>query len=545
MSLRLFRATRYNPVSPMRSLASWLCAVGVMVVGTLLLWAADSPTFSPALAQHRNLGKAFYENPTTQTEAVSEFKKALDLAPNSVREKLNYGLALLHAGRTAEGVALLKEVQQRDPKLPHTWFNLGIYYKKSGDTAAALTQFERMIQLVPDEAIGHYQLGTIYKAQDLTDQALAQFELAEKLDPQLAAARFQLLNLYRLKGRPDDAAREQAEFQRLKKEAEGAVIPEDVDWCAYAEIYDPPSAPANIPVSPAKPVYQDRVLDGAATGLLVIDSTSTGRADLLAWSPRGMALYRGGTELVSDSGLADLTGVISVAAGDFNNDGFMDLCVLTGSGPVLLSNSRGHFSRVAASLPQQRFERAVWIDYDHDYDLDLILLGASTALFRNEGTSGFADRTADFPFVQAFATGVEKLRVAPDTKAFDLAVFYRDHEPVLYRDQLGGHYTVESFHGSPADGTQVEADFDNDGRMDRASIGSDGRIHVLFIQPRPRVVALDPRAVARHQEPQACAGRRGGDQGRHAVSQSGLHRCAAALRYRRRRFRGCGPHHLV
>ena len=469
----------------MKSLASWLGAAGVLVLGALLLWAADAPGVSPALAQHRNLGKAFYENPTTQEEAVVEFKKALALAPNSVREKLNYGLALLRAGKMPEGVAELKEVQRRDPKLPHTWFNLGIYYKKAGDTEAAVAQFERMIQLVPDEAIGHYQLGTLYKLQDRTSEAQAQFETAMKLDPQLAAARFQLFNLYRQEGHADEAARAQAEFQRLKQAAENAIIPEDVDWCVYAEIYDPPAAPSEKAAPAAAPVYQDRMLDATATGLLVIDSTGEGRADLLAWSARGIALYRQGSELAADSGLAGLTGVISVAAGDFNNDGFMDLCVLTESGPVLMANSHGHFSRVEANLPKQRFERAVWIDYDHDYDLDLILLGASPALYRNEGSAGFADRTADFPFVKGNPIAVEKLRVVADSKAFDLAVFYSDRDAVLYRDQLGGHYSVEPFRGpAPEAATQVEADFDNDGRMDRASIAPDGRVHLSLNRGR-------------------------------------------------------------
>src|ERR1022692_2611766 len=110
----------------MTKVAAPLCAL------TVLLWAATTPGLEERIAQHRNLGKAFYENPTTQAEAVAEFKKALDLVPNSNREKLNYGLALLRAGKVAQGVAQLKSVQQRDPKLPHTWFNLGIYYKKSG-----------------------------------------------------------------------------------------------------------------------------------------------------------------------------------------------------------------------------------------------------------------------------------------------------------------------------------------------------------------------------------------------------------------------------
>jgi tetratricopeptide (TPR) repeat protein len=438
---------------------------------------------SPALAQHRNLGKAFYENPTTQAEAVLEFKKALDLAPASAREKLNYGLALLRAGRTQEGAAQLKEVQRLDPKLPHTWFNLGIYYKKAGDADLAVAQFERMVQLVPDEPIGHYQLGSMYKLQGHNDTAQAQFELAAKLDPQLAAAQFQLYNLYRQQGHAEEAARALALFQQLKKQAEGAVIPEDVDWCFYAEIYDPPAPEATAPAS--TPVYEDRVLEGTATGLLAIDSAGDGHTDLLAWSPRGIVLYRQGSAPVPDSGLAGLTGVISVAAGDFNNDGFMDLCVLTESGPVLMANSKGHFSRVEANLPQRRFERAVWIDYDHDYDLDLILLGPAPALMRNEGTAGFADRTADFPFVQAVPTAAEKLRVVPDSKAFDLAVFYRDHAPVLYRDRLGGHYAVEAFQGAPPDESQLEADFDNDGRMDRASIASDGAIHLAVNRTRP------------------------------------------------------------
>src|SRR5215469_2460714 len=141
---------------------------GVIVVGALLLWAAEPPAVSPALAQHRNLGKAFYENPTTHAEAVAEFKKALDLAPNSLQDKLNYGLALLREGKASEAVALLKDVQLRDASLPHTWFNLGIYYKKAGDIDTALQQFERFVQLVPAEPIGHYQLGTLYRLQGRT-----------------------------------------------------------------------------------------------------------------------------------------------------------------------------------------------------------------------------------------------------------------------------------------------------------------------------------------------------------------------------------------
>ena len=107
---------------------------------TRLFWAtallaaqSAGPAVEEQLARHRNLGKAFFENPTTQAQAVTEFGKALALAPQSPRERLNYGIALLAAGKTAEGIAEIEKVQGQQPALPHSWFNLGVQFKKGGD----------------------------------------------------------------------------------------------------------------------------------------------------------------------------------------------------------------------------------------------------------------------------------------------------------------------------------------------------------------------------------------------------------------------------
>ncbi len=458
-------------------------AVSVLTVASMVLMTGATVTKPTEILQrHRNLGKAFYENPTTQSEAIAEFKKALDLAPNSVTEKLNYGLALIRGGRIDEGIALLKTVQRLDPSLPHTWFNLGLYYKRNGESDQATAQFERMIELVPAEPIGHYQLGTLYRLAGRTAAAIAQFQRASALNPLLAAAHFQLFNLYRLAGRQEEASKELDTFQRLKQEQQNAAIPDDVEWCSYAEIYDPPRTPTQ--VTPVIQGYDDKILEsmpGArALGLTAIDLSAKGEADLLVWSSKGIQIYRRGVELVKDSGLDGVGDVIFVAPGDFDNDGLMDLCILTESGPLLYRNTGGKFTPVEAALPKRRFERAVWMDYDHDYDLDLLLLGDQPALMRNQGASGFADFTKDFPFVHAQPESAFKLRVVPDSKAFDLAVFYQDHAPVLYRDQLGGKYTVEVYSGKPHAGSQVEADFDADGRPDLARIDADSKVHVML-----------------------------------------------------------------
>jgi tetratricopeptide (TPR) repeat protein len=465
-------------------------SVGVMCVcaflaAALLIWLSP-PAISAAddatTERHRSLGKAFFENPTTHVEAIAEFKKALDLAPNSVREKLNYALALLHGNRVPEGIALLEQVQRLDPSLPHTWFNLGIYYKKSDQSEKALAQFEQFAKLVPDEPIAHYQLGTIYKAAGRNAEAVQQFEKATALDPQLAAAHFQLYNVYRQAARPDDAAKQLAIFKDLKAKTEGAAIPEDVDWCNYAEIYDPPRPTSSIPA--AKPNYDDRVL-ADATGFLTIDAAGTGHTDVLAWSATAIHLYRNGVDLVSNTGIEQIPGVISIAAGDFDNDGFNDLCILTPAGPKLYRNNKGHFEPFDAALPQRRFERAIWIDYDHDYDLDLLLLGDQSVLMRNQGKAGFEDRTADFPFIAGHATSAYKLRAVPDSKAFDLAVFYSDHTPVLYNDQLGGRYTAIPYAGPTPNDSLLEADLNDDGRLDQAKV-TDGKLHVLLNRSAPQ-----------------------------------------------------------
>jgi tetratricopeptide (TPR) repeat protein len=439
--------------------------LAALAVAALLVVRAATPA-GDTLQRHRNLGKAFYENPTTHAEAIAELKKALDLAPQSLPEKLNYALALLRGGRAAEAVPLLEDVQRRDPALPHTWFNLGIYFKQNNEIDKATAQFEHLVKLAPAEPIAHYQLGTLYRAEGKTDRAAAEFERAAKLNPLLAAAHFQLYNLYRTTGRQPDAARELATFQKLKKDAEGAAVAEDVDWCNFAEIYDPPRKSATVAVETA---FDDRTL-GPATGILAIDSTGAGQTDLLTWSAEGIKLYRRGTEPVAETGLGAVKNVRSVAAGDYDNDGLMDLCVVTDAGPQLWHNAKGRWTRAEAALPQRRFDAAVWIDYDHDYDLDLVLLGEHSALLRNQGAAGFADRTADFPFVAGHAVAAQKLRVVPDSKAFDLAVFYEGRAPVLYRDELGGHYKVAAYEGQ-----RTVPAFDGDFR---ARI-IDGKAHVL------------------------------------------------------------------
>ena len=432
-----------------------------------------APASNDQLTIHRNLGRAFYENPTTSQQAVEEFRAALALAPDSVRERINLGLALLRAGMPEEGIAELERAQQADPSIPHTWFNLGIEFKKAAEYDRAIPQFEQMVRLDPDEPISHYNLGYLYRLNQRTDDAVQQFEEAARLDPNLAGPHFQLYNAYRAAGRAADAARELQTFQALRRSQAGAAIPEDLDWSFYSEVMDVVQPLADPGPPPAELRFADTELaagfDAASAGLAVIDSNGDAQVDLLAWSSAGARLFQGGTALVQTTGLENIDGIRSISAGDFNNDGLADLAVVTASGAALYVNQQGRFAPSPAALPEGNYAKAVWIDYDHDYDLDLILLGERQALVRNNGEAGFSDLTSDFPFVSGRATDGVVFDVVPYDIAFDLAVSYADRAGVIYRDRLGGRYEAEPLDALPSGAAAVSArDFDNDAWTDLA-----------------------------------------------------------------------------
>ncbi|RMH16641.1 MAG: hypothetical protein D6696_17705 [Acidobacteria bacterium] len=457
-----------------RAAAGTVLAAAVLLAAT----AAADPAAEDELWHLRNLGKAFYENPTTQYEAVEQLAKALALAPESVRERINYGLALLRAGREAEGIAELEKAQRQDPTIPHTFFNLGIAYKRAARYDDARVQLERMIELVPDEAISHYNLGVLYNQSGERQLAVRHFQRAAALAPDLAGPHYQLAVAYRRAGRPEDAKREMAIFRRLKQRNATAAVPEDLEWSYYAELYEslePRPATGQPAALELRPRVVGRGLEAASAGLLAVDADGDGGTDLLAYSRAGVLLLRRGVE-PAGGGFGELRGVVAAAAGDADGDGLADLALLTAAGPRLFRNQGGRFAPLAAALPAGSFRTLLWLDYDHDYDPDLLLLGARSALYKNAG-GAFTDATADFPFADGTAVAATVFDLVADADGRDLAVAYDDRPGVLYRDRLGGRYDAVPLPQLAAGSSPVAAiDLDGDGWTDLVAGGRSLRV---------------------------------------------------------------------
>ena len=451
----------------------------LILYSCLLPLTLQAESLEEQLWHLRNLGKAFYENSATQYEAVGQFKKALDLAPNSARERINYGLSLMRSGKIDEGIAQLIQAQAQNPDIPHTWFNLGIAYKQQSLYDKAIEQLEGMLARVPDEAITHYNLGVLYKINKRSVDALAHLEQAAALDQNLAGPHFQLATAYRQQKRLEESQQAMTNFKRIKKEQAGAAVSEDLEWSFYSEIYETIN-PIQMPATPpqAELLLTQKVLPSFASsglGLRTLDINSDGMVELLGWSTNQVRILQFTADDVQATDLSNIfpDDLRQFINGDFNNDGYSDLCVIHKLGATLYTNNAGNFDIAPIELAQGDFNNALWLDYDHDYDLDLFLLGASSYLLRNNGDSSFSDYSDHFPFIQGHALAAARIDLIADTQGMDLVVSYTNRPGVLYRDRLAGHYEAQEL-DILSPGTIIQAfDFDNDGWTDLTAQGKE------------------------------------------------------------------------
>jgi predicted nucleotidyltransferase len=179
----------------------------------------------------------------------------------------------------------------------------------------------------------------------------------------------------------------------------------------------------------------------------------------------------------------------SVAWGDYNNDGFLDI-LLTGDGISRIYKNEGNSTfteQTSIWLPWVDSSSVAWGDYDNDGDLDILLAGdgpGSTQIYKNNGNNTFTEQTGiSLTEVRdcSIAWGdydndgdLDILLTGNKGSWIGISKIYRNDGNDTFTEQTGISLTAV-YNSSVAWG-----DFDNDGYLDILLTGDSGSGNYVF-----------------------------------------------------------------
>jgi tetratricopeptide (TPR) repeat protein len=131
---------------------------------------------------HFSLGQV-YSVIGKNTEAVTELKRALELAPNSDEGYRRLCTVYLKTGQKAEAVKTLQQAVDANPYYWPNHYSLGTAYYQFGDNERALKALQRAAELEPNNATTWTTIGATQYRQSNWNESIAAFKKALELKP--------------------------------------------------------------------------------------------------------------------------------------------------------------------------------------------------------------------------------------------------------------------------------------------------------------------------------------------------------------------------
>jgi tetratricopeptide (TPR) repeat protein len=152
-------------------------------------------------------------------EAQKYFAELLANYPNAPNVHYLYGSFLLATDEDA-GLREFQKELDRDPKHTEALANMALAYEMHGDSDKAISYAQRAVESDPQFFAAHAVLGRLLANAGEVEKGIKELEIARKQAPDSYQVHFSLAAAYALAGRKADAARERADFVRLKQAAD-------------------------------------------------------------------------------------------------------------------------------------------------------------------------------------------------------------------------------------------------------------------------------------------------------------------------------------
>jgi len=197
---------------------------------TLHMKAFNDATFAmfqhtPSSYRVHELSAQIFEVQNRYSEAIAEYKKAIELNPNAPGLHYRLGRAMLLASHSPQALQEAAEEFQAElrisPEDSACEFQLGQIAQTQSNMAQAQAHFERAIQLSPDFTQALIALGKIYSQEKQYSQAIELLSRATRIQPSNEAAHYALMTAYRDAGQMEKATAEKMVLDHLQKPPEG------------------------------------------------------------------------------------------------------------------------------------------------------------------------------------------------------------------------------------------------------------------------------------------------------------------------------------
>ena len=159
----------------------------------------------------------------TGQSAEREFKRAIELNPNSALSHARYAECLKTRLRFNESMAEAQRAQELDPLSPDIVSELGIVYFVARQYDESIAQFQKALDLNPNIPVVRATLGLAYAMKRMYPQALAEYDKIADQDKVTAAGNQFVAGtlgwVYAVSGRRTDALKIAQEFKELSTHA--------------------------------------------------------------------------------------------------------------------------------------------------------------------------------------------------------------------------------------------------------------------------------------------------------------------------------------